>query len=179
MAITPDELPAYLQAIYDRVEAAAVPVAQKVGNAYKEHLVGFTLHESGEHGHATFENGVATYPEAAPAGRPPAFMDGQLADSVLQDPAYAVGPGVARTTVAPHTVYAATQQWGAVHHGRPGMALWYERDLTMSQVRQAHWLRRSVTIKEHPYMNVAVDETIANGALERAGEEAFTVTVWG
>ena len=173
MAITPDELPAYLQAIYDRVEAAAVPVAQKVGNAYKEHLVGFTLRESGEH----------TAPTHTPSvpGRPPAFMTGHLAETVRQVPAFGVGPGVARTSVAPHTDYAATIQWGQTHVGRPGkgMWLWLDRPYTPHQVKARNLVKEEVVIPSYPYMNVAVDETIANGALERAGEEAFTAAVWG
>ena len=173
MAITPDELPGYLQAIYDRVEAAAVPVAQAVGNTYKEHLTGFTLRESGEHS-------APTHTPSVP-GRPPAFMTGDLAGSVRQVPASAIGPGVAVTSVAPHTDYAATIQWGDIHFGEPGkgMWLWLHRPYTPQQVLRRNLVRNVVHIPSYPYMNVAVDETIADGALERAGEEAFTAAVWG
>ena len=61
--MTPAELPAYLEAIKARVEASAIPVVDAIAATYKEHLVGFTLHESGSHpaGHAD--------PGRAPAGR--------------------------------------------------------------------------------------------------------------
>ena len=31
---------------------------------------------------------------------------------------------VATSIVGPHTIYAATQEWGEVHHGNPRMYLW-------------------------------------------------------
>ena len=170
MAITPAELPAYLAGIRARVEAAAVLVAQAIGEAYKEHLVDFTLHESGSHAPVTRTPAVE--------GRPPAFMTGGLAGSVIQVPAVSVGAGVAETTVAPKTIYAATIHWGAVHTGNPMMALWIGY-IGYAEVKQRGWLRHVIKIPKFPYMIIAVDETIADGALERAGINAFMVAVWG
>lgn len=150
-----------------------MPVAQAVGNAYKEHLRGVTLRESGAHS-------APTHTPSVP-GRPPAFMTGDLAGSVLQVPAHPLGPGVARTSVAPHTDYAATIQWGDVHFGEPGkgMWLWLHRPYTPLQVVRRNLVRNVVHIPSYPYMNVAVDEMVVDGDLERAGEEAFMAAVWG
>lgn len=167
--MTPAQLPGYLAAIRARVEAAAVPVVDAVAGTYEEHLVGFTLRESGSHPPVTFT-------PAAP-GRPPAFMTGRLAGSVTRTPG-AGGGGIAESTVAPHTVYAATIQWGGVHTGKPWMWLWV-RYIGPGEVARRGWVKHEVTIPSYPYMNVAVDETIANGSLERAGADRFMAVVWG
>jgi hypothetical protein len=167
------ELPAYLEGIRARVEASAIPAAQKMGAAYKEHLVGFTLHESGSHPPVTRT--------PAPPGRPPAFMpggvNGSLAGSVTQGATGGAG-GIATTSVSPHTIYAATQQWGSVHRGHPFMALWIDY-IGYAEVKKRGWLRRTVRIPARPYMDTAVDEMIANGQLSRVAADTFEVFVWG
>lgn len=167
--MTPAELPAYLQAIRDRAAAAMVPVADAMGDSYKEHLTGFTLHESGAHP-------PVTQTPAAP-GRPPAFMTGGLAASVVKSPA-AGGPGYGECTVVPLAVYAGTQEYGGVHAGKPFMALWI-RYIGYAEVKRRKWLRRTVSIPARPFMSVAVAETVANGDLQRAAMEAFEAVVWG
>lgn len=167
--MTPAELPGYLEAIKARVEAAAVPVVDAIAETYKEHLVGFTLHESGSHAPVTRT--------PAPAGRPPAFMTGELAGSATKTPG-AGGGGIAESTVAPRAIYAATQEYGGVHTGSPFMALWI-RYIGYAEVKRRGWLRREVKIPPRPYMSTAVAETIANGSLERAGAERFEAVVWG
>jgi len=173
--MTPAELPAYLEGIKARVEAAAIPVVDAIASTYKEHLVGFTLHESGSHGPAT--SGDPDYPQAAAPGRPPAFMTGGLADSVIRTPGTG-GGGIGEAMVAPTAIYAATQEYGGVHTGKPFMWLWVKY-IGPAQVRHRGWVRSEVTIKEHPYMRTAVAETIANGSLERAGMATFEAVVWG
>ena len=169
----PGALPGYLKAINVRVAEAAVPAVGAIAKTYKDHLVDFTLRESGSHP-------PVTRTPAAP-GRPPAFMpgglNGSLAASVTRTPATG-GGGIGEASVAPHTIYAATQEWGGVHHGSPFMWLWV-RYIGMLAVARRGWVRRTVTIPERPYMRTAVDETIANGSLVRAGERAFETTVWG
>lgn len=169
MSITPAELPAYLEAIRARVEAAAVPVVDAIAETYKEHLVGFTLRESGSHP-------PVTQTPAVP-GRPPAFMTGGLAGSVTRTPGAGEG-GIAESAVSPHTIYAATIQWGGVHTGKPWMWLWV-RYIGPHEVARRGWVKHKVEIPSYPYMNVAVDETIANGSLSRAGEARFMEVVWG
>lgn len=167
--MTPQELPAYLTAIRERVAAAEIPVAQQMGAAYKTHLVGFTLHESGAHAPVTRT--------PAPPGRPPAFMTGGLAASVTQGPTEG-GAGYGRTSVSPHTIYAATQEFGGVHTGAPFMWLWVKYIGPMS-VLERGWLRRTVDIPPRPYMRTAVDEMIADGQLSRTAAETFERVVWG
>lgn len=171
--MTPAELPGYLREIRARVAAAEVPVAQKMGSAYKDHLVNYTLHESGSHAPVTRT--------PAPAGRPPAFMPGglhgSLAGSVTQGPTYG-GDGYGRTSVAPNTIYAATQQWGSVHTGKPWMWLWVGY-IGPIEVLRRRWRRHEVKIPPRPYMNVAVDELIANGELSRVAADTFEAVVWG
>lgn len=167
MAITPAELPGYLVPIKTRVEDSSVPVVDAIAETYEHHLVGFTLHESGAHPPVT--------QTPAPEGRPPAFMTGQLAGSVARTPG-AGGGGIATATVAPHTIYAATIQWGGVHHG--DMWLWVKY-IGPSEVLRHNWRKQEVTIGARPYMDVAVDEEIANGELVRAGEARFLAVVWG
>ena len=167
--MSPDELPAYLEAIAARAMEAAVPAVDAVAGTYKDHLVTFTLHESGSHPPVTYT--------PAPPGRPPAMMTGKLAASVTRTPGSGSG-GVATAAVAPHTVYASTQQWGGIHTGVPWMWLWI-RYVGMAEVQARGWIMHQVHIPDRPYMNVAVDETILDGSLERAGMNAFDVAVWG
>lgn len=167
--MTPAELPAYLSAIRDRVAGSMIPAVDAMGDAYKEHLTGFTLHESGAHS-------PVTQTPAAP-GRPPAFMTGQLAASVTKSPATG-GPGYGQCSVAPHTIYAGTQEHGGVHTGSPFMALWI-RYIGYGEVKRRGWLKRAVHIPARPYMSTAVAETIANDELQRAAIGAFEAAVWG
>lgn len=168
--MTPDELPAYLKAIQSRVKHAAIPVVNALASAYEDHLVNITLTESGAHGPAT----RLGYPRAAPAGRPPMMMTGALRASIRRTPG--TGGEVARATVSPHTIYAATQQFGGVHTG--SMWLWVKY-VGPRTVAHKNWVKQAVHIERHPYMDTAVDEMLAAGTLWRPGERAFSAVVWG
>lgn len=169
-----DEAPAYFAAIKERVLAAAVPVCDAIGDAYKDQLVDYTLIESGAHPPAT---DPPAYPPAAPAGRPPMLMTGNLRDTVVKTPA-AGGDGHGECAVMPTVIYAATIEYGAVHTGAPLMVLW-KRYVGYDRAKAAGWLKHTVTIRPHPYMSTAVDESIANGKLTRAAGESFMAVVWG
>ena len=171
--MTFDELPAFWSAIRDRVEESIVPVCDAIGDAYKEHLVDYTLIESGAHPPASAEG----YPPSAPEGRPPMLMTGQLRDTVVKTPAVGSG-GWASCDVMPTTIYAATIQWGGVHTGQPLMVLWM-RYIGYPNAKKLGWLRREVTIGSRPYMTIAVAETMADGKLTRAAAESFEALVWG
>jgi len=164
-------LPGYLEAIRVRVAAAAVPVAGAMGKTYEKHLVNVTMEESGTHPPVTFT-------PAAP-GRPPAIMTGRLRDSVaMAGPAG--GGGIGYSSVAPHTIYAATQEWGAIHTAKSGPFMWlWIHYIGMRGVLARGWLRHEVTIPERPYMRTATEEEIANGELHDAAVVAFDATVWG
>jgi hypothetical protein len=161
------------RAIAAKAEGAARPVADAIAATYEDHLVNVTLVESGAHGPAT----PAGYPPAAAPGRPPMVMTGSLRASVLRTPAVG-GGGVATASVAPHTVYAATQEFGAVHTGSPHMWLWV-RYVGPKVTAHRNWVKSAVVIKEHPYMRAAVTETFASGALSRAAVRSFMAEVWG
>jgi len=173
VAIAPSALPGLLEKLKARVDASPVPVVDAIAGTYERHLVDVTLLESGSHPPVTRT--------PAPPGRPPAVMpgglNGSLRGSVTRTPG-AGGGGVADAVVAPHTIYAATQEWGGVHTGKPWMWLWV-RYIGRDAVRRRGWIRHQVTIPERPYMRTAVAETIADGALERAGEATFVAVVWG
>jgi hypothetical protein len=171
--VTPAELPAYLREIRARVAAAEVPVADKMAEAYKDHLVGFTLIESGSHPPVTRT--------PAAEGRPPAVMpggvNGSLIGSVTRAPATG-GDGFGTASVQPNTIYAATQEWGSDHDGSPFMWLWV-RYIGPRAVKSMGWKRRTVHIPERPYMRTAVSEMIASGELSRTAADTFEAVVWG
>ena len=168
--MTPGELPGVLAAIAGRASAAAVPVAGAMAKTYETHLVDITLIESGSHAPVT--------PTPAPPGRPPAEMTGALRGSVTM-----AGPtgggGIGTASVAPHTIYAATQEWGGVHSAVNGPYMWlWLRYVGYIEVIRRNWLKTTVEIPERPYMRTAVAETIASGELQGAAERAFEAAVW-
>jgi hypothetical protein len=173
------ELPGYLAAIQARVAAAAVPVAGAMAKTYEKHLVDITLTESGSHGPAT----AAGYPPSAPPGRPPMQMPGGLNGS-LRGSVTMSGPtgggGIGLASVAPHTIYAATLEWGSTHSAKRGPFMWlWVRYIGYQAVIANRWLMREVTIEERPYMRTAVAEEIANGELQAVAETTFEAVVWG
>lgn len=168
--MTPAELPAYLEAIRARVEASAVPVVDAIASRYEGHLRDVTLTESGSHPPVT--------QTPAPPGRPPAVMTGRLRESVFKTPGVAIGAGIAESSVSPNTIYAATQEFGGVHTGKPLMWLWV-RYIGPWEVRRRGWRKHEVTIPPRPYMTTAVAETVAEGSLVRAAAERFMAVVWG
>jgi hypothetical protein len=142
-----------------------------MGKTYEKHLVNVTMMESGTHPPVTFT-------PAAP-GRPPAIMTGRLRGSVAM-----AGPtgggGIGMSSVAPHTIYAATQEWGGIHIAKSGPFMWlWIRYIGWRGVLARGWLRSEVTIPERPYMRTATTEEIANGELQDAAVAAFEAAVWG
>jgi hypothetical protein len=164
----------YLTVFRDRAEAAAVPAANAMTEAYHDHLIGFTLIESGSHPPVTRT--------PAPPGRPPAVMpggvNGSLIGSVTRAAAVPDGPGIATGSVQPNTIYAATQEWGGVHHGSPYMLLWV-RYVGPYEVRKRGWRKAVVDIPARPYMRTAVAEMIATGELSRVAGRTFSAYTWG
>lgn len=167
----PSAVPGLLEAIGKRAEAAAIPVANAIAKTYDEHLTNVTLHESGAHPPVTFT--------PAPPGRPPAMMTGRLAGSIARTAAVG-GGGIATSSVAPHTIYAATQEFGGDHFAKPGRFMWlWVKYIGPAAVAERGWQRVAVHIPERPYMRTAVTETVANGSLVRSAERAFYAVVWG
>ena len=106
-----------LEELRDKAADAAPPAVMAIADTYKTHLTRVTLRRS-------FAAPGQFGTPAAP-GQPPAWRTGALARSVTTS--VAGGSGLtASATVAPHTVYAATQEHGGIH--RP------------SHARYMHWV---------------------------------------
>lgn len=175
--MTVEELPAYLMMLRARVAESMVPVCDAIGDAYREHLVTVTLTESGAHSPATPGGGHNDYPPSGPVGGAPMMMTGQLAATVVKTPASG-GGGVATCSVMPTTIYANTVHWGGTHHGAPLMVLW-KKYVGYEDAKRRGWRRRTTHHESHPFMIIAVAETMADGELSRAAAESFEGTVWG
>lgn len=168
-------LPGLFEGIRARVEPAAVPVAGAIGRTYERHLVDVTLTESGSHP-------PVTQTPAAP-GRPPAEMPGGLFGS-LRGSVTMAGPwgggGIGESSVAPHVIYAAVQEFGAEISAKRGPYMWlWVHYIGAYEVERRNWLKETVHIPERSYMRTAVRETMANGSLSRAAEVTFEAIVWG
>lgn len=163
MAITLEELPGVLKAIRDKAATAAPPAVMAMADAYKDHLTRVTLRRS-------FAAPGQFGTPAAP-GQPPAHRTGRLSASVRVTPGLQGGL-VATASVAPHTIYAVTQEYGGIH--------------VPVRARYMHWVnsggewwKKRVYIPARPYMRPALEETIADGSLTKAAAEAFMAYVWG
>ena len=159
--MTPDELPAYLEAIAARVPAAAAAAANAMANAEQRYLVTNVL--------IRYTHPMYTK-TPSPPGQPPALVTGTLRRSLRIVPA----PPAARTTasLAPHTVYARIQEvGGTIYPVRRKFLRWVE-DGTV------HFARK-VTLPARPYMLPGRDDLVANGTFHREAEAAFNRTVWG
>ena len=102
-------------------------------------------------------------------------MTGMLRASVWTTPGLRGGMR-ASAAVGPHTIYAATQEYGAVHTGR--MWLWVAY-IGPSEVRARGWVRRIVDIPARPYARPSRDEVIGDGSVTAAGSAAFLRHVFG
>lgn len=167
--MTPDQAIAYMELIRDKAARAAPDCAMAMGRAHRDHLVNVTLLRSGAHPPVT--------QTPSPPGSPPAQMTGRLRASVR----CTRGPGGgmhATSLVSANTIYAATQEWGGVHHGNPDMFLWLSY-IRCHEVKMRGWRKPVVNIPERPYMRPSRDDVIADGAVVRAGSAAFMRQVFG
>ena len=75
--------------------------------------------------------------------------------------------------MAPHVIYAATQERGGVHeaHTVPSTCT--------GSTPGGEWFKKRVDIPQAPYMEPAQREVIEDGSLVRAAMEAFMAVVWG
>lgn len=167
--MTPEEALALLKEVRDKVATAAPECAMAMGRTHERHLTHVTLMESGAHP-------PVTQTPAAP-GAPPASITGNLRRSVTCVPG-AQGGSFATSLVGPHVTYAATQEWGGVHHGSPSMWLWIKY-IGAAEVKRRKWVRQTVTIPARPYMRPSRDAVVADGSVVRAANEAFMAHVWG
>ncbi len=157
--MTPQELPAYLLALRDRIASqAAVDAANAMALRYHEHLTDVTLRLFS---HPRFTR------TPSPPGRPPALVTGTLRRSVRVEPAVPQGPGRAMSSVAPHTVYARIQEVGGDVHVVRARVLTDGRSFFGKHVR----------IPARPYMRPARDDVIADGTLRQAAIDAVARVV--
>jgi hypothetical protein len=163
VAITLAELVPLLEALRDRAAASAPPTVMAMADTYRDHLKGVTLRRSFA--------AIGQYGTPASPGSPPAWRTGELARSVWTTPGLQSGL-VARASVGPHVIYAATQERGGVHERR--------------RARYMHWVNsggswylKRVDIPARPYLQPALDDVIGDGSLVKAAMETFMAVVWG
>ena len=153
--MTPDELPAYLQAIAARVPAGCAAAANAMAGAEHRYLVTNVL--------VRYTHPPQTK-TPSPPGQPPALVTGTLRRSLRVVPA-APAP---RTTasLAPHTVYARIQELGGnIYPVRRKFLRWVE-DGTVHFAKHVH-------LPARPYMRPGRDDLVANGTFHREAEAAF------
>jgi phage gpG-like protein len=162
--MTPDELPAYLARLRQKVaEEGPKKAANAMARAFHNEVVGVELIKSS---HAP---GTRT---PAPPGGPPAAVTGALRRSVRLTAARDIGAYRARSEVGPRIVYARIQELGgtvtAKHMtkgGKPGYLRWGGGP---GGYRFAH----SVTLPARPYMRPVHRRMIADGRLRQAAADA-------
>jgi len=154
--VTVDELPAMFEGIAAKVLDAAKPAVDAMADTFQDYVV----RELNR-----FQVSIGAFGTPSPAHiGPPAHRSGKLAGSVTVSPG-ASGGGVATASVAPHTIYARTQEVGEIHRAKRLYMHWINDG--------GEWWRKMVDIPERPYMRPAHDATIADGSLTRAAMEAF------
>lgn len=156
--MTLDELPAVLGIFRDRAAAAAGPTAKEMADTYKSHLTKVTLQR--------FHSIPGQYGTPSPRDvGPVASRTGRLAASVTSWHG-ASGAGFGSASVAPHTIYAVTQEWGEIHEPRAFKYMHWVNS-------EGPWWLKRVDIPERPYMRTATRETIADGSLQRSAMLMF------
>jgi hypothetical protein len=161
--VTPDELPALLQALAAKATAAASPSVNAMALAEQRYLVTNVL--------VRYSHAPGTCETPSPPGQPPALVTGTLRRSV--QPVLAAGGGpVADASVAPHTVYARIQEYGGhIYPVRRKFLRWFCDG-------HAHFAKH-VYLPPRPYMKPARDDLVANGTFHREAAAAFARAVWG
>ena len=159
MALTPDELPAYLEELMVRVNDPA-------GRAASNGMV------------RTFDKGIKSEElvhfsgSPSPPGQPPALESGRLRDSFRITPAVPEGDYRWRSSDAPTVIYARIQEYGGDIY--PRVKLWL------------HWVdgegdhfAKHVRLPARPYIRPAVRRMTYNGELSRGASDAFSAEMWG
>lgn len=159
--MSPEELPAYLDAIRQRVNdlpatPASVAMARTYRTAVRRNLT-LTAHV----------RGTVT---PVPPGGFPSRESGALRDAILPGPATAGGP-VAMASVQADIIYASVQEYGR--------NIWRKNKKFMHFFYDGEQFRVHVYVPPRPYMRPTVVQCIANGSLGRSAAKAFSAAVWG
>ena len=159
----PSGVPALLQGIADRAAKASAPAVLALANTYEDYVRNVELLR---YGHAPH-----TRTPSPPYTGSPAIITGELRNSVIIS-GVQLAPVVSRAAVAPHTIYAAVQEWGA--------DLWPSRAKYLSWVTNGRrYYKRHVHVPERPYMRPATRACITSGRFGREAARAFEKAVWG
>lgn len=161
--MTPEELPAYLTRLRDKVaregpRASAYAMARAFHTVVVDETLTRYSHGRGER-------------TDSPPGQPPASVSGNLRRSVRLYPAVSTGAYSAQSSVVPLIVYARIQELGGVvvakhtytdKNGkvRQGYLAWN----TGGKMHFAH----SVKLPARPYMRPTHRQTVADGRLRQA-----------
>jgi hypothetical protein len=155
--VTLEELAAYLEEVRGRARTSAGPVVKEVADTYRDHLKDVTLRRSfampGQFG------------TPAPPGGPPAWRTGALAASVTSWQGADLG-SKAWAWVAPHTIYAATQEYGRVIRARRFRHMHWTNT-------GGEWWKKVVRLPARPYREPALEDVLADGSLRRHAVAVF------
>lgn len=160
---SPAELPAILEALKARAEHGAKPAVIAMAERYRRYVVAELQLSRAE---------IGQFGTPAPRGAPPAWRSGELTRSVRT----MAGPPsgwVATASVAPHTIYARTQEYGQIH--RP-TRFRYMHWFNVGGPR-TEWFKKIVDIPARPYLRPAHKAVIADGSLTRAAMAAWVAAV--
>jgi hypothetical protein len=155
--VTIEELIAKLEAIRDDAAAAMPECAMAMADTYKTHLITVTLRRSFA--------APGQFGTPAPVGSPVAWRTGALAASVTAWPGVSTG-FTATAHVAPHTVYAATQEYGRHIYARRFEFMHWRNT-------GGEWWKKHVYVPPRPYLHPALADVVADGSLVRAAAERF------
>lgn len=154
--MTLDELIAKLEAIRDDAAAAMPACAMAMADTYKTHLTTVTLRRSFA--------APGQFGTPAPVGSPVAWRTGALAASVTAWPG-AFSGFTATAHVAPHTVYAATQEYGREIFAKRTYMHWIND--------RGPWWKKRVYVPPRPYLGPALRDVVEDGSLVRAAGARF------
>jgi hypothetical protein len=165
--MTPEQLVALLEGIKRRVPDAAADAAMAMARTFEHYVKAVTLQRY------RHPPGMWTL---SLRGQPPAIVTGGLAGSVKSWPGMRT-EFVAQAHAGAFAVYARVQEKGAViGHKRAEWLHWENVDPRTGEWKG--WYKKSVRVGPHPFFTPSVRDTIADGSLTRAAEDAFERAMW-
>jgi hypothetical protein len=177
VAISPDELPALLEALKAKVATSAGDTVTAMADTYRDRVKD-NLHRS-EH---------ALYSKTpSPEGGFPSWINGDLARSVLTTPGPSAG-AVASASVGAWAIYARVQEEGAEIFARSRRFMMWRTDYPTPVTNLKKSLReggglylnfaKHVSIPKRPYMAPTTLECIDDGSLSASAMAEFERKVW-
>jgi hypothetical protein len=166
--MTPEELVGFLEGLKRRVSDAAPDAAMAMAERFESYVRHVTLQRY------RHPPGMWTL---SLRGQPPAIVTGELAASVRSWPGMRT-EFVAQAHTGAFAVYARVQEKGAViWHKQAEWLHWENVDPRTGEWKG--WYKKSVRVGPHPYFGPSVRDTIADGSLTQAAEDAFERAMWG